>query len=124
MPNKCVKCGKIHPDDADYLLKGCDVCGGKFFFYVSVDSIKKATETIEKLTEEEIKEIENDIREVLPEEAKKDEAIILDLESIRVVKPGKYEIDVTKLFRQRPIVIRIGSGKYRLDLSTLTAKRV
>ena len=48
-----------------------------------------------------------------------DETVILDLEAIRVIKPGKYTIDVTKLFKQKPIVIRVGPGKYRLDLSIL-----
>lgn len=121
MPNKCTKCGKIHPDDAEYLLKGCDECGSKFFFYVSEDAIKKLDKDLEKLTPKEVREIEKDIREIVPE-VKKGETVIFDLEAIRVIKPGKYRIDVTKLFQQKPIVIRVGPGKYELDLSVLLTK--
>lgn len=123
MPNKCTKCGKIHPDDATYLLeKGCDRCGSRFFFYIREDALKKAEEDIKKLSKKEIKEIEKDIRYIVSEADKPiegDDTVILDVEAIRVIKPGKYHIDVTSLFRQRPIVIRVGPGKYEIDLSTI-----
>lgn len=125
MPNKCTKCGKIHPDDADYLINGCDRCGSKFFFYVREDAIKKAEKDIEKLTTKELEEIEKDIRYIVSEEkpgAKVDDTVILDVEAIRVIKPGKYHIDVTTLFSQRPIVIRVGPGKYEIDLTSIMDK--
>ena len=122
MPNKCTRCGKIHPDSADYLVNGCDVCGSKFFFYIRQEAVHKYEKEVEKLTKQEVKEIEQDIREILPEKIDKDETVILDLEAIRVIKPGKYRIDVTNLFTQKPVVIRIGPGKYELDLSTIMQK--
>lgn len=126
MPNKCTKCGKIHPDDAPYLLEdGCNKCGSRFFFYVREDALKKAEEDIRKLSKTEIDEIERDIREIVSEAEEpieEDETVILDVEAIRVIKPGKYHIDVTKLFMQRPIVIRIGSGKYEIDLTTIMSR--
>ena len=123
MPNKCTRCGKIHPDNANYLVKGCDVCGSRFFFYIRPEAVAKYEKEVEKLTKEEVNEIEQDIREILPDKIEKDETVILDLEAIRIIKPGKYRIDVTTLFTQKPIVIRIGPGKYELDLSTLTDKK-
>jgi len=123
MPNKCTGCGKVHPDDAPYLLKGCDKCGSKFFFYVREDNLKQAEKDIRMLTRKDVKEIEEDVRFIIPEgRIKKDETVVLDVEAIRVIKPGKYKIDVTNLFLQKPIVIRVGSGKYELDLSTLMTK--
>lgn len=123
MPNKCAKCGKIHPDDAEYLLKGCDECGSKFFFYVRKEVLESVNKEIDKLTPKEVAEIEQDIREIIePEKLEKDETVVLDLEAIRVVKPGKYMIDVANLFTQKPIVIRAGPGKYELDLSVLLAR--
>lgn len=123
MPNKCTKCGKIHPDDASYLLEeGCDNCGSRFFFYVRKEALKQAEEDIKKLTTKEIEEIEHDIRDIVSEVEKpvdEDETVILDVEAIRVIKPGKYHIDVTKLFMQRPIVIRVGPGRYEIDLTTV-----
>ncbi len=121
MPNKCTRCGKIHPDEAEYLLKGCDKCGSKFFFYVSEGALKKLDKEIEKLTPRELDEIERDIRDIVPS-VRKGETVIFDLEAIRVIKPGKYMIDVTRLFQQKPIVIRTGMGKYELDLSVLLTK--
>jgi len=126
MPNKCTKCGKIHPDNAPYLLaRGCDKCGSKFFFYVRQESLKEAEKDIDKLTKTEINEIEQDIREIVSEVERpidEDETVILDVEAIRVIKPGKYHIDVTNLFNQRPIVIRVGPGKYEIDLTTMMGR--
>jgi predicted nucleic acid-binding Zn-ribbon protein len=122
MPNKCTRCGKIHADDSPYLVSGCDVCGSKFFFYIRQDVLNKADKELKKLTQKEIDEIERDIREIIPEDVDEDETVVLDLEAIRVVKPGKYEIDVTNLFNQKPIVIRMGPGKYELDLSVLLSR--
>ncbi|MFC2143962.1 Zn-ribbon domain-containing protein [Candidatus Aenigmatarchaeota archaeon] len=123
MPNKCARCGKIHPDDADYLLKGCDECGSKFFFYVRNEVMGSVDVEIDKLTPKEVEEIEKDIRDIIePERIERDETVVLDLEAIRVVRPGKYMIDVANLFTQKPIVIRAGPGKYELDLSVLLSR--
>ena len=122
MPNKCTVCGKVHPDDAKYLLDGCDKCGSKFFFYVREESLQKAEEGMKKISKKEMKEIEDNIRHIIPKEAEKDETVILDIEAINIIKPGKYEIDVTNLFTQKPVVIRVGSGKYEIDLSTMLGK--
>ncbi len=127
MPNKCTSCGKVHSDDADYLLSGCDKCGSKFFFYVTDAKIKNAQKDIENLSKKELDEIEKEVREILREKdvaGSADSAVILDLEAVRVVSPGKYEIDVVNLFNQRPIVIKVGSGKYEIDLSSIAKKLV
>jgi len=122
MPNKCTYCGKVHADDASYLMStGCDKCGCKFFFYVREENLEKAAENLENFSKEDITEMESDVREILPDSAK-DETVVLDIEAIRIVSPGKYEIDVTNLFNQKPIVIKVGAGKYELDLSTIMQK--
>lgn len=125
MPNKCTKCGKLHPDDADYLLTtGCNACGGRFFFFVREELVKEVEEEVADISRKEMKEIESDVREIVSAEkdVKKDDTVVLDVEAIRVIKPGKYQIDVTTLFNQRPIVVRVGAGKYEIDLSTLADK--
>ena len=46
--------------------------------------------------------------------------VILDIESIRVVSPGKYEIDVVNLFnKDRPVIFKVSDGKYIIDLTML-----
>lgn len=68
-------------------------------------------------------QIEKDIRELTGLDKKPDEPVILDLESIRVIKPGKFEIDIVNLFsKHRPLIYKLEEGKYVIDLaSTLTA---
>lgn len=123
MPNKCTRCGKIHPDDAKYLLEGCDDCGSKFFFYVRQEVLGNIEKEIDKLSPKEIAEIERDVRDIIePDRLEKDETVVLDLEAIRIMKPGKYVIDVANLFTQKPIVIRASPGKYELDLSVLLSR--
>ncbi len=125
MPNKCTHCGKIHADEADYLLEGCDECGSKFFFYIKEDNLKKAEETVKKLTKTQLKEIESDVREIISNNEKtstNDDAVALDIEAINIRQPGKYEIDLVNLFNQSPLIIKLGTGKYKIDLSTLKFK--
>ncbi len=122
MPSKCTKCGKIHSDNSSYLLNGCDKCGSKFFFFIREEAAAKLEESLADLSKKEIAEIERDVRDIIPKNVRPDETVVLDLEAIRVIKPGKYRIDVSNLFKQNPIVIRIGPGKYELDFSYLTQK--
>ncbi|MDD2678305.1 MAG: Zn-ribbon containing protein [Candidatus Nanoarchaeia archaeon] len=113
MPHQCVKCGKIYGDASNELLTGCGECKGKFFFFIKKEKMK--TDFIEKLSNKDIEKIEKDIRELIPE-LKSAEPIILDLETIRVIGPGKYEIDVGSLMRGKPVIIQVGDGKYFIDL--------
>ena len=125
MPNKCTRCGKIHPDDANYLLSGCDQCGSKFFFYVKPELLGKLDKNLKSLSERELEEIEHDVREIISEEGieqNNDETVVLDFEAINVIQPGKYEIDIVNLFNQKPIVIKVGTGKYEIDISHLAEK--
>jgi predicted nucleic acid-binding Zn-ribbon protein len=128
MPSRCTKCGKIHPDDAGYLLdRGCDGCGSRFFFFVKESSLDMAEREIIRLSQKEIGEIERDVRGIVAEceaeenveSGEEDETVILDFEAVKVIKPGKYRIDLTNLFAHRPIVIQAGSGKYSIDLATI-----
>ena len=46
--------------------------------------------------------------------------VILDLESVRVLKEGKFEIDIVNLFKKgRPLVYKLEEGKYIIDLSPI-----
>jgi len=113
MPHQCVKCGKIYEDASKELLNGCGNCTGKFFFYIKQDNLR--SDFVDKLSEQDIDKIEHDIRELIPE-IKSAQPIVLDLETIRVVGPGKYEIDVGSLMRGKPVIIQVGEGKYFIDL--------
>ena len=45
--------------------------------------------------------------------------VILDIESIRAIGSGKFEIDVVNLFnKDRPLIYKFEEGKYLIDLAT------
>lgn len=123
MPHQCVKCGKLYEDGSKEILAGCSACSGKFFFFVKQANIEKAKEITESLTLEEKEQMEKDVASLINEEVREDQPVILDLESIRVVKPGKYELDLVDLFKGKPLVYKLDDGKYMIDIvSTLGAK--
>lgn len=111
MPHQCVRCGKIYGNAAPEILKGCS-CGSHYFFFLKdEDLLVKETEN---LTKKEREEILVDIKEIVGEEVEK--PVVLDLESIRVVKPGKFEIDLVSLFKKKPVIYKIAEGKYIIDI--------
>lgn len=62
-------------------------------------------------------EVEEDVREMIGVE--EDYPVILDLESIRVVGPGKFEVDVVNLFsKKRPLIYKLEEGKYIIDIAS------
>ncbi len=116
MPHQCVRCGTFYGDGAEEILKGC-TCGAKMFYYIKKSKVKKAKEATKALSEEEKKEIEENVYEILGVETKSTEPVILDFESINIVEPGKFEIDIIKLLnKEKPIVYKLEEGKYIIDL--------
>ena len=114
MPHQCVKCGKIYESTAPEILKGCGDCGSHYFFFLKdEDLLKRETEN---LTRGEREEIMQDIQEVIGPEIEK--PIVLDLESVRVIKPGKFEIDLVSLFKRKPVIYKMAEGKYVIDIPT------
>src|SRR3989338_3175358 len=122
--HQCVKCGMLYEDTSGELLKGCSKCGGKFFFFVRKDAFEKMKQLTVNLTKDERGEIQEDIMELTGLD-KVDNPVILDIESIRILKPGQYEIDLVDLFRGKPVVYKLEEGKYVIDLSsTFRAKEL
>jgi len=123
MPHQCTKCGIVFPDASEELLTGCS-CGSRFFYYIQqekMDSLEKEREIQEKLKQldkADKMQIEKDIREITGMEDDLDKPVILDLESVKVLEPGKFEIDIVNLFaKKRPLIYKLEEGKYIIDLS-------
>lgn len=123
MPHQCVRCGEMYSDGAKEILSGCP-CGSKFFFFISKAHLKKAQKQIH-LTKDERVKIEQDVKELVGHtEIEKNEPVFLDIESIRILKQGKYDIDLIDLFKKEPLVYKLEDGKYMIDLvSTFKAKQ-
>lgn len=120
MPHQCVHCSEIYPIGSKELLEGCGKCQGHFFFYIREDELKKIKEEpVVEIPQEEKKNIEKDIRGMAG--ITDDNApVILDIESVRVIKEGKFEIDVVNLFKKgRPLIYKLEEGKYIIDLSSI-----
>ena len=115
MPHQCVRCNKMYDDGAQEILQGCS-CGGRLFFYIKASRLKELKETTVKLTKKEKREIEKDVYDLIDVSQDRSKPIVLDLESIRIVKPGKYELDLVQLFKKQPLIYRLSEGKYMIDL--------
>lgn len=115
MPHQCVRCSKMYPDGAQEILKGCP-CGARLFFFIrpeKLEAVKKELPT--ELPAEQKKQIEQDVLKLVG--AKEDKPIVLDFESIHVVQPGKYELDLVKLFNDSPLIFKLEDGKYIIDIA-------
>lgn len=115
MPHQCVKCSAIYGDGSSEILKGCTSCGGKFFFFIRKESMKEVQEATQNLSIEEKQKIEQDVLDLIGYE--EDRPIILDLASVNILKQGKFELDLVRLFKGGPMVYRLEEGKYIIDLA-------
>ncbi|MBN2881518.1 hypothetical protein JXM83_05715 [Candidatus Woesearchaeota archaeon] len=117
MPHQCVRCGKLYDDGSEAILKGC-TCGAKLFFFVKKSAMKKIEEAAKKLSEQDKEQIEKDVYELIGEEIDNvEQPIVLDIESINITEPGKYELDLVHLFSKQPLVYKLEEGKYMIDIA-------
>ena len=121
MPYKCVHCSEVYKDGSDAVLKGCTCCGSKFFFYIRADKLKEIMEKKEsepELTKEEKNQMEDDVRDIAGV-TDAETPVFLDFESVKIIKPGKYLLDLAKLFEiGKPKVYKLEDGKYIVDLAS------
>ena len=117
MPHQCVRCSSFYEDGAKELLNGCG-CGGKLFFFIKKEKLEDMRNIAEEvnLSDKDKEQIEQDIFDLVGSEIDRDQTVILDLEAIRVLRPGKYELDLVHLFNKEPLIFRLEEGKYMIDL--------
>lgn len=117
MPHQCVRCNTFYDDGSSEILQGC-TCGSKLFFYVKKEAMKRAQKVTSDLSPSEKKQIEKDVFDIMDVKDDTDSPVILDFESIRVTKPGKFELDLVKLFdKKNPMIYRLEDGKYMIDIA-------
>jgi len=116
MPHQCLNCQEIFDNTSDAIIKGCPNCSKKLFLYIKKMPENSAEIELSKYQKDLIlKEVEGiaDIDET-------DMPIILKLENVKVVKPGKYEIDINQLMKkEKPVVYKVQEGTYVIDLNFL-----
>ncbi|AAB90063.1 MULTISPECIES: Zn-ribbon domain-containing protein [Archaeoglobus] len=105
MAHRCTKCGKLYPTGDMRLLQGCE-CGNNKFLYVPDE--KRPAEP---------EKVEEEIRKEFTE---------MGIETVRILSPGRYEINIERLLQGEGIVIALQEdGRYVIHLpSLLKRKRV
>ena len=107
MPHRCMNCGNIYDDNSEELIDGCE-CGSSLFVYeqdmdFSDDEKEEVTAKVQEMVAEGVEEKENIKFE-------------FDLDSIRVQEEGVYNINVSRLLQEIPLVIRKSEGTYHIHL--------
>src|SRR3989338_7513782 len=127
MAYKCVHCSATYADAAQEVLEGCAKCKSKFFFYIKEEKLKQMMldqsseeKNLLDLSETEKQQIEEDVRDIAGV-TDDEQPVFLDFESVRVLKPGKYLLDLQKLFSMgKPRVYQLEDGKYIVDLASVS----
>jgi predicted nucleic acid-binding Zn-ribbon protein len=141
MPHKCTRCESIFEDGAPVILSGCPSCGWNKFLYVKEEELEGAKSGAGEADEETghhavidessgheeegrpAVKIIREIDEIIGPE-KKDSTPSEDegerVESVRILGPGSYELNLESLFDRKEIVMAIKEdGTYALHLSSM-----
>ena len=120
MPHKCTKCGREYKDGSTEILKGCASCGGKKFLYVKDTEINKDV-LEEKSIEEIARETHEEILHVVEPRTKQEVEMFDRVETIRIVSPGTYELNLEKMAQGDERIVSVGKeGSYIIDLMSMT----
>ncbi|MBY6293893.1 hypothetical protein GLU60_00690 [Nanohaloarchaea archaeon H01] len=113
MPHRCMNCGKVFNDESDKLIDGCD-CGSSLFMYEKDAEPEKS----ENELQEEKQKVESDIENMIMEGEGEREHIQIefDLDSIQVQDEGVYELNISRLLDEMPLIISKSEGVYHVHL--------
>ena len=101
MPHQCTKCGKEYADGDVRILSGCE-CGNNRFLYVP---------KVKREKEEQVEEIKEQLSE-------------MGIESVKILAPGMYEINLERILERDEIVIALQEdGRYVIHLPSLLKRR-
>lgn len=137
MPHRCTRCGTIFEDGDSVILSGCPNCGWNKFLYVKdepeglenqgmsvleeqkLDLESSLDEVVRSIDEALASEQENVEQEEQESEAER-EADEERVESVRILGPGSYELNLESLFERKELVMAIREeGSYALHLPSV-----
>jgi hypothetical protein len=118
MVHTCAKCGKVYPDSSAEILIGCSQCGGKKFYFERPGARKKKSPDAEQRLAAPAPP-PAPVKEE-PEEEDRGSRV----ESIRIVAPGTYELNIEKMARSDDRVVGLGrEGSYAVDLLSMAGAK-
>ncbi len=132
MPHKCTRCESLFKDGAAIILNGCPKCGWNKFLYVKDENTAPTAPVgpIPEAASKFIKEVDdllgNRHPELKPEskEATKPEEIGERVESVRILSPGSYELNLESLLEREEIVMALKEdGTYIVHLPSVFQKK-
>jgi predicted nucleic acid-binding Zn-ribbon protein len=138
MPHKCTRCEGVFRDGAAIILNGCPKCGWNKFLYVKdeftspVVSGEKTAETqIPPAASQFIKEVDellgNKQEHPEPKESKvenKIEEVGDRVESVRILSPGSYELNLDSIMKRDEIVMALKEdGTYIVHFPSVFQKK-
>lgn len=130
MPHECTECGKGFPDGSKEMLGGCPSCGGKKFQYIPHAGAKSGENRAQASARREVvdgdelptadppSDTEEEVTEAPPTDlATLRERLDSQFESIRIVEPGQYELNLMELYDRDTYVISLQEdGRYVIDV--------
>ncbi|MGP8320660.1 MAG: Zn-ribbon domain-containing protein [Methanosarcinaceae archaeon] len=146
MPHKCTRCENVFEDGAAVILDGCPNCGWNKFLYVSNiepapssgDGESQDTEvtgqtgetnkTTEDTSSEDVPDGKfiQEIDDILGIEHQEHSVVEDDgerVESVRILGPGSYELNLDSLLERKEIIMAIKhDGTYAVDLPSVFRK--
>ena len=121
MPHKCTKCGREYKDGSTEILRGCESSGGKKFLYIKEGEINRDVleeKSIEEIAEESREEVLEIVEQ--PTTRKKEVEMYDRVETIRIVSPGSYELNLEKMAQSDERIVSVGKeGSYIIDLMSM-----
>ncbi len=135
MPHKCTRCESIFKDGAAIILNGCPKCGWNKFLYVRgeepVQPAEKTSETpaIPTAASKFIKEVDELLgnktqSEPTAKSETKPQEIGERVESVRILSPGSYELNLESLLERDEIVMALKEdGTYLVHLPSIFQKK-
>ena len=141
MPHKCTRCENIFKDGAAIILNGCPKCGWNKFLYVRDETPAAVPNTGATTSGQISPEASKFIKEVDEMLGIKDEPVKPELkseqktettpkeigsrvESIRILSPGQYELNLESLLERKEIVMALKEdGTYVVHLPSVFKKK-
>ncbi len=100
----CRNCGKTYSIDDPNILKGCE-CG-----HTSFKIIRQKDKSESPVLDVKNKDVQKKIMDMQQK--------LAQIETIRSVRPGVYEIDIDALLMGAPIIVSRRTGVYSIAVST------
>lgn len=118
MAHTCAKCGKVYPDSSAEILRGCS-CGGRKFYFERPEARKGS---IASTLQEQEPRVAEEPPAGAEEPAREDR--FSRVESIRILGPGTYELNIEKMAESDDRVVGLGTeGSYAVDLLSMAGTK-